>query len=61
VVILTGQLAPGDPRAADAQVCAVLLKPCPNDQLLATVQELLAAGPHDHIMGCAAKKVHSRV
>ena len=47
VAILTGQLAPGDPRAAEAEACAVLLKPCPNDQLLATIQELLQHGPHD--------------
>lgn len=52
VAILTGQLAPGDPRAAAAEVCAVLLKPCPNDQLLATIQELLENGPHEHGKPC---------
>ncbi|GIF05657.1 hypothetical protein Asi03nite_31950 [Actinoplanes siamensis] len=53
VAILTGQLTPGDPRAAAAEVCAVLLKPCPNDQLLATIQELLDNGPHQHGQRCA--------
>jgi CheY-like chemotaxis protein len=48
IAILSGHLRPGDPRAGSAQCCAILLKPCPNDQLLATVQELLAIGPHDH-------------
>ncbi len=54
VAILTGQLTPGDPRAANAEACAILLKPCPNDQLLATIQELLAQGPHArHDSRCA--------
>ena len=48
IVILSGHLRPGDPRAGSAQCCAILLKPCPNEQLLATVQELLEIGPHDH-------------
>ncbi|MFF0375555.1 response regulator [Actinoplanes missouriensis] len=48
IAILSGHLRPGDPRAGTAQCCAILLKPCPNDQLLATVRELLAIGPHDH-------------
>jgi CheY-like chemotaxis protein len=48
IAILSGHLRPGDPRAGSAQCCAILLKPCPNDQLLATVKELLAMGPHDH-------------
>lgn len=48
VAILSGHLRPGDPRAGSAQVCAILLKPCPNDQLLATMDELITIGPHDH-------------
>jgi hypothetical protein len=48
MAILSGHLRPGDPRAGSARVCAILLKPCPNDQLLATVEELLATGPHEH-------------
>ncbi|MFI1995691.1 response regulator [Actinoplanes sp. NPDC020271] len=52
VAILTGQLAPGDPRAAEAEACAVLLKPCPNDQLLATIRALLQNGPHEHDQRC---------
>ncbi|MEU4424541.1 response regulator [Actinoplanes sp. NPDC024001] len=48
IAILSGHLQPGDPRAGSAEVCAILLKPCPNDRLLATVENLLAAGPHQH-------------
>lgn len=48
IAILSGHLRPGDPRAADSQVCAIMLKPCPNDQLLATMDELVAIGLHDH-------------
>ncbi|WP_229069899.1 response regulator [Actinoplanes sp. DH11] len=48
IVVLSGHLRPGDPRAGTARCCAILLKPCPNDQLLATVQELLEIGPHQH-------------
>ncbi|AEV83368.1 response regulator receiver [Actinoplanes sp. SE50] len=53
VAILSGQLTPGDPRAAHAEACAVLLKPCPNERLLATIQDLLAHGPHAHAQRCA--------
>ncbi|MBO3738046.1 response regulator [Actinoplanes flavus] len=48
VAILSGHLRPGDPRAGSSKVCAILLKPCPNDQLLATMEELVTIGPHDH-------------
>ncbi|GIE32303.1 hypothetical protein Ait01nite_053480 [Actinoplanes italicus] len=48
VAVLSGHLRPGDPRAGSAQVCAIMLKPCPNDRLLAAMEELLAIGPHDH-------------
>ncbi|GLY04274.1 MULTISPECIES: response regulator [Actinoplanes] len=48
IAILSGHLHPGDPRAGSAQVCAIMLKPCPNDQLLATMEELVAIGPHEH-------------
>jgi CheY-like chemotaxis protein len=61
VAILTGQLTPGDPRAAAADACTVLLKPCTNDQLLAAIRELLAGGPHGHDSGCALKNVHNGV
>jgi CheY-like chemotaxis protein len=61
VAILSGQLAPGDPRAAEAAVCMVLLKPCPNDQLLAAVQDLVAKGPHQHKSGCLLETVQTGV
>ena len=48
IAVLSGHLRPGDPRAGSAQVCAILLKPCPNDQLLATMDDLVTIGPHDH-------------
>ncbi|WP_433795398.1 response regulator [Actinoplanes sp. CA-252034] len=48
VAVLSGHLRPGDPRAGSARVCAIMLKPCPNDQLLATMEELVTIGPHDH-------------
>ncbi|MEV6305973.1 response regulator [Actinoplanes sp. NPDC051861] len=48
MAILSGHLHPGDPRAETAKVCAILLKPCPNDRLLATMTGLIEAGPHGH-------------
>ncbi|HWS31671.1 MAG TPA: response regulator [Actinoplanes sp.] len=48
IAILSGHLQPGDPRAGRAQVCAIMLKPCPNDQLIATMTELVTVGPHGH-------------
>jgi CheY-like chemotaxis protein len=48
VAILTGSFLPADPRAAAADVCAVLLKPCDKNNLLATVEQLGDLGPHDH-------------
>ncbi|MFC7533722.1 response regulator [Actinoplanes sp. GCM10030250] len=48
IAVLSGHLRPGDPRAETARVCAIMLKPCPNDRLLATMTGLIAAGPHDH-------------
>ncbi|GAA4602093.1 CheY-like chemotaxis protein [Actinoplanes octamycinicus] len=48
VAILSGQITPGDPRAAEL-ACAVLLKPCPNDRLVTAIQELLS---HEHDQTC---------
>ena len=48
VAVLTGSLLPADPRAAEAAVCAVLLKPCDNDKLIAVVNGLIDLGRHDH-------------
>jgi CheY-like chemotaxis protein len=48
IVMLSGQLHPGDSQPAEAGVCAVLLKPCPNDRVVATVGELAQAGEHGH-------------
>lgn len=51
VAILSGSLQPGDPRAAAAHVCQVILKPFANTALVAAVQDLLAVGRHDHGAG----------
>jgi CheY-like chemotaxis protein len=48
VVMLSGQLHPGDSQPADAGVCAVLLKPCPNHRVVAAVDDLARRGAHEH-------------
>ncbi|MET0423321.1 MAG: response regulator [Actinoplanes sp.] len=48
IAMLSGHLHPGDARPLSAGVCAVLLKPCPNDQLRAVIQDLAEHGPHRH-------------
>ena len=48
IAILSGQLQPGDARAAEAGACTVLLKPCPKDELLTAVEQLAVRGPHRH-------------
>src|SRR4051794_35012636 len=48
VAMLSGHLHPGDTKPFAAGVCAVMLKPCPNDRLRAVVQDLLERGPHRH-------------
>lgn len=48
IVMLSGHLHPGDTGPVAAGVCAVLLKPCPNDRLRAVVQDLADRGPHAH-------------
>jgi CheY-like chemotaxis protein len=48
IVMLSGQLHPGDSQPAEAGVCAVLLKPCPNDRVVAAVGDLAQLGFHEH-------------
>jgi CheY-like chemotaxis protein len=48
IVMLSGQLHPGAVEPGAAGVCALLLKPCPNDRLVAAVGELAGRGPHEH-------------
>jgi CheY-like chemotaxis protein len=48
IVMLSGHLHPGEAGPVAAGVCAVLLKPCPNDRLRAVVQDLIDRGPHAH-------------
>ena len=60
IVLLSGHLHPGDTQPVLAGVCAVLLKPCPNDRLRAVVHNLADRGPHDHA-GQACPVHHSVV
>ena len=46
IAMLSGHLHPGDTEPFAAGVCAVLLKPCPNDKLRAMVQDLADRGGH---------------
>jgi CheY-like chemotaxis protein len=48
IAMLSGHLHPGDTKPFDAGVCAVLLKPCPNEKLRAVIQELVELGGHGH-------------
>jgi CheY-like chemotaxis protein len=48
IAVLSGHLMPGDPDAATSGACAILLKPCPKQQLLDTVHQLIALGRHGH-------------
>jgi CheY-like chemotaxis protein len=48
IVMLSGQLHPGDSQPAEAGVCAVLLKPCPNVRVVDTVNDLARCGAHEH-------------
>jgi CheY-like chemotaxis protein len=59
IVMLSGQLHPGDEEPIERGVCAILLKPCANDRLIEVVQDLAARGPHGHSpdsSGCPAKR-----
>lgn len=48
VVMLSGHLHPGDNAPIAAGVCAVLLKPCPNDKLREVIGDLVELGTHGH-------------
>ena len=61
VIMLSGQLHPGDSQPADAGVCAVLLKPCPNDRVVTAVGELAQRGAHKHGTGTTECPRHSVV
>ncbi|GAA0961445.1 response regulator [Virgisporangium aurantiacum] len=51
ILILSGSLQRGDPRAAAAGVCDVRLKPFTNRDLVAAVQHLADIGRHRHDQG----------
>ena len=48
VGILSGSLRLRDPRVAEVHACGAWLKPFANATLVSAVQDLLAAGRHDH-------------
>ncbi|MCA2213315.1 response regulator [Jidongwangia harbinensis] len=48
VAIISGSLAPGDPRAVEAQLCATLVKPFTREALVAAVRRLVDGGRHHH-------------
>jgi CheY-like chemotaxis protein len=54
IVVISGQLHPGDPRAAEYGVCALLTKPCRNEQVLDAVQQLAGLGRHPHTTATTA-------
>lgn len=59
IVMLSGQLHPGDAEPIETGVCAILLKPCANDRLIEVVHDLAARGPHGHSSdssGCPAQR-----
>ncbi|MGX6603537.1 response regulator [Micromonosporaceae bacterium Da 78-11] len=59
IVMLSGQLHPGDTEPIESGVCAILLKPCPNDRLIEVVQDLAVRGAHGHspdTTGCPSKR-----
>ena len=58
IAILSGSLHPGDPRALQAHLCAVMLKPFSNAALVAAVRRLAEAGPHDHPDTASACPLH---
>ena len=58
VVMLSGHLHPGDAQPIAAGVCAVLLKPCPNDMLRSVVRDLADRGPHAHDSAAAGCPAH---
>ena len=61
VAMLSGQLHPGDARPIAAGVCAVLLKPCPNDRVVALVGELADYGAHEHVADLSACPARSMI
>lgn len=48
VAILSGRLMPGDTEVAAAGLCATMLKPFTNSELVSTVRMLADAGRHPH-------------
>ncbi|GAA3343249.1 hypothetical protein GCM10020358_81240 [Amorphoplanes nipponensis] len=48
VALISGSLTPGDPRAVEAQACAVVLKPFTGPLLVTEIESLVRAGRHPH-------------
>lgn len=59
IAVISGQLHPGDPRAGSNGVCALLTKPCPNEQVLNAIERLATLGRHSHtITVTACQELH---
>lgn len=54
IAVISGQLHPGDPRATEYGVCALLTKPCPNEQVLHAIEQLATLGRHAHTAEASA-------
>jgi CheY-like chemotaxis protein len=54
IAVISGQIHPGDPRAVEYGVCALLTKPCPNEQLLNAIEQLATLGRHSHTTATTA-------
>jgi CheY-like chemotaxis protein len=54
IAVISGQLHPGDPRATEYGVCALLTKPCPNEQVLNAIEQLATLGRHAHTAEASA-------
>jgi CheY-like chemotaxis protein len=48
VAIMSGSFPPGDPRAAEAALCATMVKPFAQDDIVSLIRQLVAVGRHDH-------------
>ena len=48
VAILSGSFQPGDPRALEVKLCATVVKPFDQDDIVSLLRRLVAGGRHDH-------------
>ncbi|MEV4281502.1 response regulator [Actinoplanes xinjiangensis] len=48
IAVFSGHLQPGDTRIVEYGACVLLSKPCPNERLVAAVEQLADLGRHRH-------------